>query len=285
LGGDVDMTSKMVVVGIDGAADCENAIRWGAAEAAARSIDLHLVHAFVWAEFRVPLGRSDLAPGLRAAGDKIVAEALELAHSFGPGVPITAERIDGFPSPVLLAASRDAELIVIGSRASGRIVGLLVGSTGLELAAHALCPVVVVRPTDDSLVGSRVVIGYDGSAAADAAVDFGLEYARRHDLVARIVMVLAEDEDDDHDVTAALRAHEDARKAERIEVTGHPSELLLEWSTDAQLLVVGSRGRGGFSGLLLGSVSQTVLNQSPCPIAVIPRAAIQGPEARWPTSS
>ncbi|MEU4295510.1 universal stress protein [Kribbella sp. NPDC026596] len=270
------MTAKKVVVGIDGEADCENAIRWGAAEAAARGVGLQLVHAFVWAEFRVPLGPSDMAPGLRAAGDKIVAEALDVAHSFDPGVPITAERVDGFPTPVLLAASRDAGLIVIGSRASGRAVSLLVGSTGLELAAHAHCPVVVVRPSEDALVGSQVVIGYDGSAAADAAVDFGLEYARRHELVARIVTVLADDED----LTAALRAHADARTAEVIEVPGHPSELLLEWSTDAQLLVVGSRGRGGFAGLLLGSVSQTMLHQAPCPVAVIPRAAIEGPEAR-----
>ncbi|WP_328519834.1 universal stress protein [Kribbella sp. NBC_00359] len=274
------MTAKKVVVGIDGEADSENAIRWGAAEAAARGVGLQLVHAFVWAEFRVPLGPSDMAPGLRAAGDKIVAEALEVAHSFDPGVPITAERVDGFPTPVLLAASRDAEVIVIGSRASGRAVSLLVGSTGLELAAHARCPVVVVRPSDDSLVGSRVVIGYDGSAAADAAVEFGLEYARRHELAARILTVLADDEDDDHDLTAALRAHADARTAEVIEVPGHPSELLLEWSADAQLLVVGSRGRGGFAGLLLGSVSQTMLHQAPCPVAVIPRAAIEGPEAR-----
>jgi nucleotide-binding universal stress UspA family protein len=273
------VTAKKVVVGINGAADCENAIRWGAAEASARRVGLHLVHAFVWAEFRVPLGPSDLAPGLRAGADKIVAEALVLAHTFDPGVPITAERVDGFPTPVLLAASRDAELIVIGSRASGRAVSLLVGSTGLELAAHAHCPVVVVRPSEDSLVGSQVVIGYDGSAPADAAVDFGLEYARRHGLVARIVTVLADDEDDDHDLTAALRAHEDTRTAELIEVTGHPSELLLEWSADAQLVVVGSRGRGGFAGLLLGSVSQTMLHQSPCPVAVIPASAIEGPGA------
>ena len=272
------MTAKNVVVGIDGGADCENAIRWGAAEAAAKGVGLQLVHAFVWAEFRVPLGPSDVAPGLRAAADKIVAEALDVAHSFDPGVPITAERVDGFPAPVLLAASRDAEVIVIGSRATGRAVSLLVGSTGLELAAHAHCPVVVVRPSEDALVGSQVVIGYDGSAAADAAVDFGLEYARRHELVARIVTVRAED--DDHDLTAALRAREDARTAELIEVTGHPAELLLEWSADAQLLVVGSRGRGGFAGLLLGSVSQTMLHQAPCPVTIIPRSAVGGPEAR-----
>jgi len=265
-----------VVVGIDGRDDCASAIRWGAVEAAARGVGLHLVHAFVWAEFRVPLGPSDVAPGLRAAADKIVAEALELARKFEPGVSVTAGRVDGFPSPVLLAESRDAELIVIGSRDAGRALGLLVGSTGLELAAHAHCPVVVVRPAEDALVGDRVVIGYDGSPAADAAVDFGLQYADRHRLVARIVTVLPEDEDDGHDVTAALRAHEEVRTAEVVQVTGHPAELLLEWSADAQLLVVGSRGHGGFAGLLLGSVSQTVLHQAPCPVTVIPRPALQG---------
>jgi nucleotide-binding universal stress UspA family protein len=265
-----------VVVGIDGRSDCESAIRWGAVEAAARGVGLHLVHAFVWAEFRVPLGPTDVAPGLRAAADKIVAEALDLARKFEPGVSVTAGRVDGFPSPVLLAESRDAELIVIGSRDTGRALGLLVGSTGLELAAHAHCPVVVVRPAEDALVGDRVVIGYDGSPPADAAVDFGLRYADRHGLVARIVTVQPEDENDDHDITAALRAHEDLRTAEVVQVTGHPAELLLEWSADAQLLVVGSRGHGGFAGLLLGSVSQTVLHQAPCPVAVISYPALQG---------
>lgn len=271
------LNGKTVVVGIDGSTDCASAIRWGAAEAAARGARLRLVHAFVWAKFRVPLGPSEVAPGLRAYADNIVAESLAIAREFCPGVSVTAGRVDGFPAPVLLAESRNADLVVIGSRDAGRAVGLLVGSAGLELAAHAGCPVVVVRQTEDAIVGSRVVIGYDGSAAADAAVDFGLEYARRHGLVARIVTVLAADEDDDHDVTAAVRAHRDARTAELIEVTGHPAELLLEWSADAQLLVVGSRGRGGFAGLLLGSVSQTMLNQSPCPVAVIPRSAIEGP--------
>jgi nucleotide-binding universal stress UspA family protein len=272
------MAEKRVVVGIDGAGDCENAIRWGAAEAAARGVGLHLVHAFVWAEFRVPLGPSDVAPGLRAAADKIVAEALDLARKFEPGVSVKADRVDGFPSPVLLAESGNADLIVIGSRDSGRALGLLVGSTGLELAAHARCPVVVVRPGEDAVVGSRVVIGYDGSPAADAAVDFGLQYAERHGLVARIVTVLPGDED--HDLTSALRNHEGTQTAEVVQVTGHPAELLLEWSADAQLLIVGSRGRGGFAGLLLGSVSQTVLHQAPCPVAVIPATALERHQTR-----
>ncbi|HEY3560592.1 MAG TPA: universal stress protein [Kribbella sp.] len=265
-----------IVVGIDGRADCENAIRWGAAEAAARGAALHLVHAFVWAEFRVPLGPSDLAPGLRAQADRIVADAVDLARKFEPTVSVTGGRTDGFPSAVLLAESRSAELIVIGSRVTGPLLGLVVSSAGVELSAHARCPVVVVRPADDSLAGSRVVIGYDGSPASDAAVEFGLGYARRHDLSARIVTVL-DDEDDDHDVLAAVRRHEHTSEAELVEVEGHPAELLLEWASDAELLVVGSRGRGGFAGLLLGSVSQTMLHQAPCPVAVIPSAAIEDP--------
>lgn len=269
------MTGKRVVVGIDGRPDCENAIRWGAIEAAARGAALQLVHAFVWAEFRVPLGPSDLAPGLRAQADRIVADAVELARKFEPAVPVTGKRVDGFPSAVLLAESAGAELVVIGSRVTGRLLGLIVSSAGIELSAHAHCPVVVVRPTDDSLAGNEVVIGYDGSRAAGAAVEFGLDHARRHQLAARIVAVLDEDEDDDHNLLAGLRPY--AGDADIVEVTGHPSELLLEWAADAQLLVVGSRGRGGFAGLLLGSVSQTVLHQAPCPVAVIPPGAIERP--------
>ncbi|TDO48329.1 nucleotide-binding universal stress UspA family protein [Kribbella sp. VKM Ac-2571] len=267
------MTGQRVVVGIDGRPDCENAIRWGAAEAAARGVGLDLVHAFVWAEFRVPLGPSDMAPGLRAQADQIVAEAVALARKFEPGLPVTGSRVDGFPSAVLLAESRTADLIVLGSRVTGRLLGLVVSSAGIDLSAHAHCPVVVVRPGDDALVGSRVVIGYDGSPPADAAVEFGLDYARRHELAARIVTVLSDEDDDDHGLLAAIRPH--AHEAEIVEVTGHPSELLLEWSADAQLLVVGSRGHGGFAGLLLGSVSQTMLHQAPCPVAVIPHAVVE----------
>lgn len=264
-----------VVVGIDGRPDCENAIRWGASEAAARGVPLHLVHAFIWTEFHVPLGGSDVAPGLRVQADQIVAAAVELARKFAPGVAVAGTRVDGFPSAVLLAESRTADLIVIGSRVTGRLLGLVVSSAGIELSAHAHCPVVVVRPADDALAGNMVVIGYDGSPAAGAAVDFGLEYAGRHQLAARIVTVLDEEDDDDHDLVAAVRPY--ARKAELVEVTGHPSELLLEWSADAQLLVVGSRGHGGFAGLLLGSVSQTMLHQAQCPVAIIPLAAIESP--------
>ncbi|MFK4084836.1 universal stress protein [Kribbella sp. NPDC020789] len=263
-----------VVVGIDGAPDSEGAIRWAAAEASARDVPLRLVHAFVWSEFRVPLGHSDMAPGLRAHAGQIVAEAVEIAEKFAPHVALAGLQVDGFPVPVLLAESHRAELLVIGSRGTGPLTGLLVSSTGLQLAAHAQCPVVVVRPTENALVGDRVVVGYDGSPAAVAAVEFGLDHAARHNLTVRIVAVR-----EDGREAPGLPAHFDARTAEVVEVTGHPAELLLEWSADAQLLVVGSRGHGGFTGLLLGSVSQTMLHHASCPVAVLPPAAVDGPRA------
>ncbi|MGW7681567.1 universal stress protein [Kribbella sp. NPDC054772] len=267
------MTGKYVVVGIDGRPDCENAIRWGAAEAAVRGVGLRLVHAFVWSEFHVPLGPTDLAPGLRAQAEGIVADAVDLARKFEPGVSVTGSSVDGFPAAVLLGESRTAALIVIGSRVTGRLLGMVVSSAGVELSAHAHCPVVVVRPADDSLAGSRIVIGYDGSALARAAIEFGLEYANRHELPARIVAVT--DKSGDHDLLAGIRQY--AGDADLVRVSGHESELLLEYSSDAHLLVVGSRGRGGLAGLLRGSVSQTMLRQAPCPVAVLPPAAIEGP--------
>ncbi|TCN29628.1 nucleotide-binding universal stress UspA family protein [Kribbella orskensis] len=272
------MTENRIVVGVNGSAEAESAIGWAAAEAAARGAELRLVHAFVWPMFPVPLGASDVAPGLRAMADKIVAESLELARKIEPALPITAERIDGFPSPVLLAESRTADLVVIGCRELGAALGLLAGSTGLDLAAHAHCPAVIVRLNEAEPAGVRVVVGYDGSPAADAALDVGLAYARTHGLVVRVVSVDLPHHDrqrlSHHDLAAAVQRHGDGSVTELIHVTGHPAEELVRWSADAQLIVVGSRGRGGFTGLLLGSVSQAVLHHADCPVAVVPATAL-----------
>jgi nucleotide-binding universal stress UspA family protein len=263
------MSDTRIVVGIDGTAEAEAAIRWAVTEAAARGVELALVHAFVWPLFPVPLGPTDMAPGLRAMADKIHAEARDLARKLEPGLSITAERVEGFPSPVLLGASQTAALVVIGSRRLGAALGLLAGSTGLDLAAHAHCPVVIVRP-DQPGTGLRVVIGYDGSPAAEAALDFGLSHARTHRIDARVVSVQSDQQAlTDREPVAAV----DGRGAELVHLIGHPAEQLIRSSADAQLVVVGSRGRGGFSGLLLGSVSQALLHHARCPVAVIPAAA------------
>lgn len=273
------MNDSRVVAGIDGSAEAEAAIRWAAAEAAARGAELHLVHAFVWPLFPVPVGPSSVAPGLRAMADKIVADSQDLARKLEPGVRITAELVEGFPSPVLLEQSRTAGLVVIGSRGLRGALRLLVGSTGLDLAANAHCPVVVVRPDQPGDSGSRVVIGYDGSPASEAAVDFGLAYAERRGIDVRVASVQSPDADrhrlTHHDLAAAVQRRDGGAVAELVHVTGHPAEQLIQWSADARLVVIGSRGRGGFTALLLGSISQAILQHADCPVAVIPSAALE----------
>ena len=274
------MTESRVVAGIDGSPAAETAIRWAAAEAASRGTGLRLVHAFIWPEFPVPLGPSDAAPGLRAAADKIVRESVELARKVEPGIEVVGSREDGFPSPVLIRASQHADVVVIGSRGLGIALGALVGSTGLDLAANAHCPVIVVRPDQPTDTGDHVLIGYDGSSPSSVALDFGLDYASRHGLRVRVVAAQPV-HSEQHRVTreeldADVRGRPGGLDAEIIHIDGHPAEQLLRLSADARLIVLGSRGRGGFAGMLLGSVSQTVLHHAVCPVAVIPAAAIGG---------
>lgn len=267
-------SNARVVVGIDGSDASRSAVCWAATEAAARSATLRVVHAFVWPLFRVPLGPSEVAPGLRAGADFLIGEAAELAAKTEPSVPVEAAVVDGFPFPVLAEESRHADLVVVGSRGLGATLTVLVGSTAVDLVAHAHCPVVVVRPDHLTGDGGRVVVGYDGSPAAESAVEYGFEYARRHS----VGLLVAAVHDDGAGSVAELEGLVDAVtdglpdgvEVESTVLSGHPAEQLVRLAADARLLVVGSRGRGGFTGMVLGSVSQAVLHHAACPVAVLP---------------
>jgi nucleotide-binding universal stress UspA family protein len=273
------MTTTRVVAGIDGSPAAEAGIKWAAREAASRGAELRLVHAFVWPMFHLPLGASDMAPGLRAAADRLVEESTAIAQKFEPGITVDSRTVDGFPSPVLIEASREAALLVIDTRELGVTLGSVVGSTGLDLAANAHCPVVVVRDRVGE-TGTRVVVGYDGSSASVVALDFGLEYGRRHGLTVRVVTAQPRYTDRDRiaqsDLDAQVHSRDGGKDAELVHVEGHPADQLLRLSADAQLIVLGSRGRSAFAGMLLGSVSQAVLQHAHCPVAVIPPAAAGG---------
>lgn len=260
------MTRKPVVVGIDGSPAADVAVKWAAIEAAALHTELHLLYA--------------LAAGESAAraGD-IVLRSVTHARGLEPEITVTGRIENGTPSVVLEKASGDAAVVVIGSRGLGVMIGALVGSTGLDLAANARCPVVVVRPDLGTMAGVRVVIGYDGSRASETGLGFGIDYARRHDLAVRVVAAQPEGTELHRLTEAELRDAVHARgghDAELIQITGHPAEHILRLSADANLIVLGARGRGGFAGMLIGSVSQTVLHHADCPVAVIPAAAYGG---------
>jgi nucleotide-binding universal stress UspA family protein len=284
--------SLPVVVGIDGSPSALDAARWATREAARRRTTVQLINAFGWLETRHlhdhGLGRSFRETMLaRARAD--VSAAAEAAVEAAPGVAISEHVVDGFPVPLLLAASRRAGLVVLGDRGLGGFTGLLVGSVAIGLAARAECPVVVVRGERSSDVGP-IVVGIDGSPVSEAALAFAFEAAaaRKADLVAvhawndnvfeaAVAPLLDWDaiEADEHRVLAERLAGWGAKypdvEVRRVVVRDRPAHALIEQAsgTAAQLVVVGSHGQGSAAGLVLGSVSHAVLHHSPCPVAVV----------------
>ncbi|MCX4718254.1 universal stress protein [Streptomyces virginiae] len=287
--------SALVVVGVDGSDSGLAAVEAAAREARWRGADLRVVHAFIWPAMHVPLGPSPLGPpegGLRNMAERLLAEAEERARTVAPEVDVSRAVVTGEPLTVLEAQSRAAELVVVGSRGMGGFVGLMVGSTAVHLAAHGRCPVLVVREQGEDT--GPIVVGVDGSSAASGAVDFAFAEAalRGVDIVAlhawttwNTPMPPPQDEAMPYaNEPQALKARQEALmsqvlaghqerypgvRVKREVVQGATRETLIEASRTAQLLVVGARGRGGFAGLLLGSVSQALLHHAHCPVAVV----------------
>ncbi|QYX75264.1 universal stress protein [Streptomyces akebiae] len=290
--------SAPVVVGVDGSPSSLAAVEIAAREAALRGVGLRLVHAFGWPGAHVPSGVPPWNPtgaGLRAMVDGTMTEAERRAHTAAPGVEVTREVVAGEPVLVLEIESRTAGLLVVGSRGTGTFATLLLGSTSAHLAAHARCPVLVVRGTSDP--ADPVLLAVDGSPTGEGAVQFAFAEAsaRGTDLVAlhvwntrteRVYDGAADPPFVTYD-EGRLRDEEERVFAEALSgmrerypdvtvhrrlVRGRVRASVIEATAQAQLLVVGARGKGGFAGLRLGSVSQAVLHHAHCPVTVVRRA-------------
>lgn len=285
-------SSPPVVVGVDGSSSALDATRWAAREAARRGTSVRLISAFTWFDSR-HIGEPGLGGHHRAAMAESTRDAVSAAAGTAaeaaPGIEITEQVLDGFPVPLLVDASRAAELVVIGDRGLGGFASLLVGSVAIGLAGRAWCPVVVVRGERTSDAGP-VVVGVDGSPISEAALAFAFEAA-----AAREVPLIAVHAWTDSVLAAAVAplVDWDAVEAEarallaerlagwgekypdvvvrRVVVRDRPAHALIEQATgaEAQLVVVGSHGRGSAAGLVLGSASHAVLHHSPCPVAVV----------------
>lgn len=294
--------SGLVIVGADGSASSLVAVEAAAREARWRSAGLRIVHVFRWPPMGVPWGPPVPPPAegeVRKLVEGLVDEAVERARAVAPSVDVTHAVVTGEPFTVLAAQSRAAALVVVGSRGMGGFAGLLVGSTAVRLAAYGRCPLLVVR--EQAEPDWPVVLGVDGSPVGAAAVDFAFAEASLRDvgLVAlhawttwnaplpapqdpgqsyagRPGMLAQAEESLLGEALAGRRERYPQVPVELRVVHGATREALIKASGAAQLLVVGARGRGGFTGLLLGSVSQAVLHHAHCPIAVVRPPASAG---------
>lgn len=286
-------TLAAVVVGVDGSESSLAAVEFAAREATLRRRPLRIVHAFIWPNLNVPLGPTPYGPpegGLRHDAERIVAAAVGRTIATAPDTPVHTDIITGAAAAVLRECSHDATVIVVGDRGLGGFTGLLVGSVAVQLAAHATCPIIVVRGVANQDL--PVAVGIDGSPANDPAVGFAFEEAalrgvplnaihawtRPHstgpgDMLPLVYDVADVEAEETRVLVGALAGWHDKYPDVPVHRTvehGSPRKALLEATNRAQLMVVGTRGRGGFTGLLLGSVSQAVLHHAACPVAVVP---------------
>ncbi|HWD77385.1 MAG TPA: universal stress protein [Kribbella sp.] len=283
-----------IVVGYDGSTGSQSALRWATAEAVRTMAPLRLVEAFELVIVTRPspgmIVPLDAVRTARQKGLDAVAESIRLHH---PELTVDTVLEGGAAAKVLVEAAGDARLVVLGSRGLGGWSGLLVGSVAVQVTTHAPCPTVVIphEPRPSAHQGSTVVVGVDGSKSSAKAIDFAFEQADA--LHAQVVAVhawtspfltyadgasmLEFDEEKirqearllvAESVAGAAADHPDVRWTTALE-TGSAGQALVRRSESADLVVVGTRGRGGFTGLLLGSVSQTVLHHTHCPIAVV----------------
>jgi nucleotide-binding universal stress UspA family protein len=286
-------STEPVVVGVDGSSASKVAVDWAARDAALRGTTLKLVHVLTppavmaFPEVPMPPGylqwQEEEGRSLLDAAVKTVEEATR-----GARVEVSTEMVAGPSVPVLADLSTGAQMVVVGCRGRGAFARGLLGSISTGLAHHAKCPVAIIHDADPLMPHpskAPVVVGVDGSAASDRAVAIAFEQAsfRGVDLVAVHAWsdsgVLEFPGVDWSQLQALGEATLSERLAgwqerypdvlvRRVVVADRPAHQLLEQAQSAQLLVVGSHGRGGFAGMLLGSVSTSVIHSARMPVIV-----------------
>ncbi|NES31758.1 universal stress protein [Micromonospora terminaliae] len=285
------MNGEEILVGYDGSADATVALNWALDEAGRSGRPVRLAYVFEWLTVAGWIGPG-VAPGVwpdetaRRQVEELVRRTAADAAADRPGLTVHGEVFDGPPALVLQERSADAGMLVLGSRGHGGFAGLLTGSTAVSVTAHAHCPVIVVRDGRPATSGP-VVVGADGSPSSVEALGFAIERAAQRDVPVRALRVWEPPREgrvppgfDPEEAGATERAAAEADLApwretfpdvpvEVVANPGSPSALLVEESRSAQLVVVGSRGRGGLRGMLLGSVSQQLIQHAQCPVAVV----------------
>lgn len=282
---------RPVVLGVDPDPAKRMALAWAVDEAARRRLPLRLVHAQGaptggYRSREVRPSWEEWNQALHAAGDQVLRAAVAFAESRRPEVEVSTLLAEGDPAWVLRGQARDATALVLGSwHLSTRQELFTSASVALPVIAHASCPVIVVpEPEHITQHPLYLVVGVDGSAHSATAVDFAFEEAALRGAALRAVYVwhpLLLGALDEHaalqecrrvlseTVAGRTATHPEVELRHEV-IKGHPVEVLTGAAAHAVGLVVGTRGHGGFAGMLLGSVSQGVLHHARCPVLTVP---------------
>jgi len=279
-----------IVVGYDGSAPSRTALRYAVSQARLRDAPVRVLAVFDynWRGARFG-GAEELELAVRQRIETMVEEAVGEARAAAPGVAISGTARLGSPGPALLEASRTAAVLVVGNRGHGGFGGLMLGSVGQYVATHARCPIIVVRGKVDTADGP-VVVGADASEHADHTLSVAFEEAARRK--APLIAIRAYQLPVPYGVMAmstlpydpeALK-HTEAEalsnavrpwrekypevKVETLVALGSAGRVLVDVSSSAGLVVVGSHGHGAIAGTLLGSISLQVLHHADCPVLV-----------------
>ncbi|MFI6575177.1 universal stress protein [Nocardiopsis sp. NPDC050513] len=297
-------TTRWLIVGVDGSDSSRHALEWTAHQAVLRGLGLRIVVAAsspaTVGVFAAPVPGEEPQPVVGAdttAAERLLAYAADWVSRLFPELEVDPRLSSARPLDALLVEAADpgAAAVVVGSRGLSGFLAAFVGSVGIELAARSPVPVVVMPHAHASAHGvrGRVIVGVDGSEPSRRALEFG--FAQAEFAQAELVAVCAwqplvafaaatgpippELFDDTTAAEAARQSLEEEIADARLRhpgvavtprvVRAHPVVALLEEATPADLIVVGSRGRGGVRGLLLGSVSHSVLHGAKGPVAIL----------------